>query len=102
MISCFFIRLPLDNSGIKIYLDFTSSGHSVRGDFNQEEDGMSNDLVIFQTLTPLAVFGSKRSVDDIIDKVRAEVADAPKDISTEAGELEIGLWPIRSPEARLQ
>lgn len=50
---------------------------------------MSNDLVIFQTLTPLAVFGSKESVDDIIDKVRAEVADAPKDISTEAGRAEI-------------
>ena len=46
---------------------------------------MSNDLVIFQTLTPLAVFWPKESVDDIIDKVRAEVADAPKDISTEAG-----------------
>lgn len=50
---------------------------------------MSNDLVIIETLQPLAVYGSKEAADGIIERIKAEAAKVVPDISTESGREEI-------------
>jgi len=57
----------------------------------------SGALVVVGALTPAAIFTEKGGVDAILDKIRAEVAKTPIDISTPAGRE-----AIRSTAYRIQ
>lgn len=50
---------------------------------------MSTELVIIETLQPLAVYGSREAADNIIERIKAEAAKVVPDISTESGREEI-------------
>lgn len=50
---------------------------------------MTNEVAVLQNLSPLAVYQDPASADAIIEKIRAEAAQAGNDISTEAGREKI-------------